>query len=80
MNCMSGLKSISPIELFFLGIAISLLFVIELDFDELNVAGNFFIGIGGLMVIVASQGAYLKGIEDTKSREELLKKLLRNNK
>jgi hypothetical protein len=76
MNGMNFFQSISPVGLFFIAVIVGLLLVAELDYDELNVLGNLFIGLGGLLVLVATQGSYLQDLEDASSREDLLKKEL----
>lgn len=60
MDC---LKSVSPVELTVLAIAIGLLSIAVLDKGELNVIGNWLIGLGGIMIIAASQGEYLNSDE-----------------
>jgi len=50
----------SPLSLTLISVVISLIFIICLDADELNVLGNVLIGIGGIMVIAAVQGDYLQ--------------------
>lgn len=78
---MKCLQSISPAGLTLLAVAVGFSAIAVLDYDELNVLGNWLIGIGSLMVIAASQGDYLKGLQASKSREDILRKqieLLRN--
>lgn len=62
VDIMKGLESISPIGLTLLSIAIAMIFVLSFDSDELDVLGNAFIGIGGIMIITATQGDFLNGL------------------
>ncbi|MEN6313014.1 MAG: hypothetical protein ABFD25_02070 [Clostridiaceae bacterium] len=78
---MKCLQCISPVGLTLLAVAAGFSAIAALDYDELNVLGNWLIGVGGLMIIAASQGDYLEGLEAAKSREDILRKqieLLRN--
>ena len=70
---MNILSSISPTGLTILAVAVSFIAIAALDSDELNVIGNLLIGIGGLMIIAASQEAYIADLEQAESREEILK-------
>lgn len=70
---MKGLSSISPVELTILAVVIGFLAIFVLDNDELNVIGNWVIGIGGIMIIAASQGDYLEGLKNNDCRVENLK-------
>ncbi len=70
---MNILSCISPTGLTLLAVAVSFIAIAALDSDELNVIGNLLIGIGGLMIIAASQEAYIAGLEQAESREEILK-------
>lgn len=74
---MKGLGSISTIELLFLSMAVSLIFVASLDIDELNVLGNVFVGIGGILLIASSQGEYLKGLSQDELQKDMLEKQLK---
>lgn len=71
---MNGLSSISPIGLTLLAVLIGFIAIASLDNNELNVIGNLLIGIGGLMIIAASQGEYLSSLEKGKSRKDMLEK------
>lgn len=75
---MKGLKSISPIGLTLVSIVIALIFVLSFDSDELNVLGNVFIGIGGIMIITATQGDFLNGLSDDNFEKGLLEAQLLN--
>lgn len=78
---MKYLQCISPAGLTLLAVAAGFSAIAALDYDELNVLGNWLIGVGGLMIIAASQGDYLESLLAAKSREDMLKKqieLLRN--
>ncbi len=70
---MNILSCISPTGLTLLAVAVSFIAIAALDSDELNVIGNLLIGIGGLMIIAASQEAYIADLEQAESREEILK-------
>jgi hypothetical protein len=59
-----------------LSIIIGLFLISILDYDQMNVVGNFLIGLGGLLIIVASQGSYLAGLQNTQGREAALEKQL----
>ncbi len=71
MNCLS---SISPLELTLLGILVGLIAIAELNTDELNVVGNWLIGVGGIMIIAASQGGYLSSLQQGRFKEDMLRK------
>jgi hypothetical protein len=75
---MKGLESISPIGLTLLSIVIALIIIANFDSDELNVIGNTLIGIGGIMIITATQSDFINGISDKCFEEELLKAKLAN--
>lgn len=75
---MKCLESISPIELTLLSIVVALIFVLSFDSDELDVLGNAFIGIGGIMIIAATQGDFLNGLSDDNFEQELLEAQLQN--
>lgn len=55
--------TVSPLSLTLFSVLISLIFIISLDTDELNVLGNVLIGISGIMVIAAVQGEYLQSAD-----------------
>jgi hypothetical protein len=59
-----------------LSIIIGLFLISILDYDQMNVVGNFLIGLGGLLIIVASQGSYLAGLQNMQGREAALEKQL----
>jgi len=75
---MKGLESISPIGLTLLSIVIALIIIVNFDSDELNVIGNTLIGIGGIMIITATQSDFLSGLSDDRLEEEFLKAKLAN--
>lgn len=54
--------SITPKGLTLFAVLISFVAIAGLDSDELDVLGNLLIGIGGLLVVAASQGEYLDSI------------------
>lgn len=73
---MKGLCPISPIGLVLLSVAISLVFIEVFNKDELNVLGNLFIGIGGILIIDASYEDFLAGLNDDQIQREILQKQL----
>ena len=73
---MNGLSSISPTELTLLAVLIGFVAIASLDNDELNVIGNLLIGIGGLMVIAATQGAFISSLEEKKDHKDILQRQL----
>ncbi|MDD2504612.1 MAG: hypothetical protein PHG58_12345 [Clostridia bacterium] len=60
---MKVLRFISPAGLTLLAVAVGFAAIASLDYDELDVIGNWLIGIGGLMVIAASQGDYIENLK-----------------
>lgn len=74
MNC---LRSISPAGLTLLAVFISFLSISSIDYDELDVLGNWLIGIGGLMIVAASQGEYLSSKKDLLLQKNLLEQQLK---
>lgn len=75
---MKCLESISPIGLTLLSIVVALVFVLSFDSDELDVLGNAFIGIGGIMIITASQGDFLNGPSGNNFEKTMLEAQLLN--
>jgi len=69
---MNLLKSITPSEFTILAIVVGLIAIALLDSDELDTIGNWLIGVGGLMVIAASQAEYLNSIDEKKSKSDNL--------
>jgi len=67
---MNGLNSVSPAGLTLLAVIVGFSAIASLNYDELNVFGNWLIGIGGLMVIAATQGDYIENIKGKRSQEE----------
>jgi hypothetical protein len=57
---MRGLSSISAKEMALLAFLIAMLADKFLDIDGLNSVGNFAVGMGGIMLILAAQGEYVK--------------------
>ncbi len=72
----NGLCSISPIGLVILSVVISLIIIEFLNKDQLNVVGNLFIGIGGILIIDASFADYLAGLATDQAQREMLQKQL----
>lgn len=77
---MKGFESVSPIGLTIASIIIALIFVISFDSDYLNIIGNTLIGIGGIMIIAATQGAYLESLTENEYQKDLLEMQLENCK
>lgn len=73
---MNSLNSISPAGLAVLSALVSVAFVFALDNESLDVLGNVFVGIGGIMLIASAQGDYLDEIGKIKQQKELLEKQL----
>lgn len=72
---MNMLCPVSPIGLTVISSVIGLLFSASLDSEELDVLGNVLIGIGGIMVITAVQGEYLKGLKEKEEQKDFMEKL-----
>lgn len=72
---MNMLYPVSPIGLAVISSVIGLLFSASLDSEELDVLGNVLIGIGGIMVIAAVQGEYLKGLKEKEEQKDFMEKL-----
>lgn len=72
------LESISPIGLTLLSIVVALIFVLSFDSDELDVLGNVFIGIGGIIIITATQGDFLDGLSGNNFEKTMLEAQLLN--
>jgi hypothetical protein len=77
---MKGLESVSPIGLTLVSVIIAFVFIISFDSDELDVIGNALIGIGGILIIAATQEAYLESIKENEFQKGLLEMQLRNCK
>jgi len=73
---MKGLSSISPICLVLITVVIGIIFIDLFDTDEQNVVGNVLIGIGGIIIVSASQGAFLAGKQADEAQRELLERQL----
>ncbi len=71
---MSIFENISPLNLTLFAVAVALIAIGTLDNAQVTVIGNLLIGIGGLMIIAASQQDYLTGLDEAASRTETLKK------
>ena len=63
---MNVLRTITPAGLTLLAVLIGFISIASMDNDELNVLGNWLIGIGGLMIIAASQGSFISILEERK--------------
>jgi Na+/phosphate symporter len=72
---MSKSCPISPIGLTIISIAISLILIATLESEELNVLGNVLSGIGGIIVIAATQGEFLNGLKEKEEQKDFMEKL-----
>lgn len=72
---MSKSCPVSPIELTIISIAISLILVATLDSEELNLLGAVLTGIGGIIVIAATQGDHLKDLKEKEEQKDFMEKL-----
>jgi len=72
---MSKLCLISPIGITAISIAISLILIATLESEELDLLGNVLTGIGGIIVIAATQGEYLKGLKEKEEQKDFMEKL-----
>lgn len=73
---MKGLSSVSPMCLVLITVVISIIFIDLLNTDEQNVVGNVLIGIGGIIIVAASQGSFLAGMNADQAQRELLERQL----
>lgn len=71
---MESMKSISPAGLVILSALVGVLLVLILDEDSLDVIGNVFVGIGGILLIAAAQNDYLDALEKAKLQNEIIEK------
>lgn len=71
---MNILENISPLDMTLFAVAVSLIAIGTLDNAQVNVIGNLLIGIGGLMVIAATQQDYLLDLDKAAGRDEMLRK------
>ena len=79
---MKGLSCISPIGLVIITVVIGIIFIDLFSTDEQTVVGNVFIAIGSIIIVSASQGAFLAGQKADNAQRELLERQLEilNNK
>ena len=73
---MKGLSSVSPMCLVLITVVASIIFIDLLDPEEQNVVGNVLIAIGSIIIVSASQYAYLASAKDTQTQRELLERQL----
>ncbi|HEX2945413.1 MAG TPA: hypothetical protein VHT96_05620 [Clostridia bacterium] len=73
---MKGLSSVSPMCLVLITVVISIIFIDLLSTEEQNVVGNVLIAIGSIIIVSASQGAFLAGMKDNQAQRELLERQL----
>lgn len=71
---MESMKSISPAGLAIVSALVGILLVLILDEDSLDVIGNVFVGIGGILLIAAAQNDYLDALEKAKLQNEIIEK------
>lgn len=71
---MESMKSISPAGLAIVSALVGILLVLILDEDSLDVIGNVFVGIGGILLIAAAQNDYLDALEKAKLQNEIFEK------
>ena len=76
MKNMESMKSISPAGLAIVSALVGILLVLILDEDSLDVIGNVFVGIGGILLIAAAQNDYLDELEKAKLQNEIIEKQL----
>jgi len=74
MKNMESMKSISPAGLAIVSALVGVLLVLILDEDSLDVIGNVFVGIGGILLIAAAQNDYLDALEKAKLQNEIFEK------
>lgn len=74
MKNMESMKSISPAGLAIVSALVGILLVLILDEDSLDVIGNVFVGIGGILLIAAAQNDYLDALEKAKLQNEIIEK------
>lgn len=76
---MSALKSLSPCELIVLATVIAFAVCEGQNADDLNVLGNFIVGLGGLILTWAAQQQYLETAcsqsTDTMSLDDMKKQI-----
>jgi hypothetical protein len=73
---MKGLSSISPIGLVLITVVLGIIFIDLFDIDEQNVVGNVLIAVGSIVIVSASQGAYLASKQADEAQREFLERQL----
>lgn len=59
-DCFDDLKNLSPEQLSYVATTIAVIMSKDLNDDEVNALGSFFIGIGGTLSLIAKQRTLLK--------------------
>lgn len=72
---MNKICPVSPIGLTIISIAISLILIATLESEELNLLGSILSGIGGIIVIAATQEEYLNGLKEKERQKDFMEKL-----
>jgi hypothetical protein len=71
------LKTMSPNELSLLANAVALAIAEDRTSDEINVLGNFFAAVGGLLSTIAAQQQSLEAMEEKQQQIQDLKKQIK---
>jgi hypothetical protein len=74
---MDFINSISPTELSILANVVALALAEDKTTDEINVLGNFIVGVGGLLLTIAAQQQSLQAIQDKQQQLQDLKKQIK---
>ncbi|MBU3109978.1 hypothetical protein [Clostridium lacusfryxellense] len=69
---MTIIDDLSPEDLLILTNAIAIAFSKGKSADEINVLGNFIVGIGCLMLTIASQQQYIASLKDPNASEDTI--------
>lgn len=64
---MTGFENLTPEEMLILTNAITISLAKDKNADELNVLGNFIVGIGCLLLTLASQQEYLTVLQESRN-------------
>ena len=67
---MSGFEHVNPIELGLLSALLGIALANDKDPDEQNVLGNFIVGIGCTILIIAAQSQYLSSLQEKAKKDE----------
>ena len=74
---MSLIRKIGAKQLGILATLLSLWLADDLAADELNTLGNFVVGIGCILLIIAAQKEFLKNLNDTSTQKDTLQELVK---